>query len=104
MENSRRRRTPGVHMQFGLRYQHADLTRGHRNNRNRRLAGLMRIGLTAVQERYSPELDREMMQALHDAIVRLIRPEVVASWTEQQARDRALQIAKNLLEEPLTDC
>lgn len=103
LNRKRRVRTPGVHMQLGRRYQHTDLLRGQRSPRKRRVAKLLHIGLDAVQERYDAELDREMMQALHDAVVRLVRPEVTALWSDEEARSRSLEIAKGLLEAPLPD-
>jgi len=103
LSRKRRGRTPAVHMQLGRRYEHAELTRGQRSSRSRKVASLLRTGLNAVHERYDHELDREMLEALHDAVVRLIRPELTTSWTDEAARSRALEIAQGLMEEPLPE-
>ena len=100
-DHARRRRSPGVHLQFGRRYEHSDLTRDFRSSRGRRASTLLRKGMDAVQTRYADELDNEMMHALHDAVVRLFRPHLSATWSDIEAADKALKIAQQLLEEPL---
>ena len=101
--HTRRRRTPGVHLQFARRYVHPELTRGHRSSRVRRSSALLRKGMDAVETRYTDELDSEMMHALHDAVVRLLRPHLSSTWSDVEAADKALEIAQQLLEEPLRE-
>jgi hypothetical protein len=103
LNRKRSGRTPGIHLQLGRRYQHAEPKRSIRSTRIRRLAHLLHHGLDAVHDRYHTDLDHEMMQALHDAVVRLLRPMVTATWTDEEARANALQVARSLLEEPLPD-
>ena len=99
--HTRRRRAPGVHLQFGRRYEHPNLTRDPRSSRVRRASALLRKGMDAVETRYTDELDSEMMHALHNAVVRLFRPQLNAAWSDVEAADKALEIAQQLLEEPL---
>jgi hypothetical protein len=102
-EPKRRGRIPGVHFLLGRRYDRVELTQKRRSARARRTAQLLRCGLDAVHDSYATQLDAEMMHALHDAVVRLIRPELNTAWTDDEARQRALQIARELMEAPLPE-
>lgn len=99
----RRRRSHGLHLEIGRRYEHSDLTRGQRSSRARRTSALLHKGLDAVQEHYEKQLDGEMMQALHDAVVRLLRPQIRSDWSDDEVADKALEIARQLLEAPLPE-
>jgi hypothetical protein len=102
-EPKRRGRIPGLHPQMGRRYNHVDLTQKRRSVRSRRAAQLLRNGLDAVEAAYTSQMDAELMHALHDAVVRLLRPEIKTEWTDDEARRRALQIAQELMEAPLPE-
>ena len=102
-DQPRRRRSPSVHLEIGRRYEHPELTRGQKSGRARRTSALLHAGLDAVQECYEEQLDDEMMRALHDAVVRIFRPQVRSDWRDVEAADKALEIARQLLEAPLPE-
>ena len=97
-ERSHRAGSVGVHMDQGRRYTHVDLT-AHplRNRRVRHKATLLHKALLTVDQRYAAILDAEERLALHDAVLRILRPMLRAEWSEIHAEARALEIAAELL-------
>ena len=101
---SNRRRSVGLHQDMGRRYEHSDLTaRARRSRSTRRKSMLLHQALKAVEARYAQELDKVLFEALHGAVVRVLRPELDARWSREEAETHALQIAAQLLEDSIPD-
>lgn len=99
MNERRQPGSVGVHPEGGRRYKHFDLTtRPLKNRRVRRKAVLLHKALAIVDAHYADTLDEAEREALHDAVLRLLRPKLRAEWSEPQAVASALDIAATLLD------